>query len=64
MRRLDAELCARYCRSFDDLFRLDDARGVIELTEELLQPAGGLLFDGYRSDAPAGWRKSDSDRVL
>jgi nucleotidyltransferase-like protein len=56
LRRVDAGLCARYCRSFDRMFKLDDARDVIALTEELLRPAGGPLFDGYRSDAPAAWR--------
>ena len=55
--RLDREFAVRYCRSFDTLFRVDDAREVIALAEEMLRPAGGPLFDGYRSDAPAAWRK-------
>ena len=30
---------------------------VIALAEELLQADGGLLFDGYRLDAPPEWRQ-------
>ena len=57
LQRLDRDLCVRYCGSFDKLFRLGDAGEVIALAEELLRPAGGRLFDGYRSDAPAAWRR-------
>jgi hypothetical protein len=64
LRRADPSLCERYCRSFDRLFRGDDAREVIHLAEDLLQPAGGLLFEGYRSDAPPGWRKSAGDDAV
>lgn len=53
----DAALCVRYCRSFEDLFTKGDTRTVIELAEALLGPGGGLLFEGYRLDAPTEWRK-------
>jgi hypothetical protein len=43
--------------AFDDLFTRSDATAVIALAEQLLAPGGGLLFDGYRLDAPAAWRK-------
>jgi hypothetical protein len=33
-----------------------EAAKVIEMTEELLAPHGGFLFDGLRLDAPADWR--------
>jgi predicted nucleotidyltransferase len=56
LERADAALCGRYCRSFEDLFTRDDGRTVIALAEELLTQ-GGFLFDGYRLDAPAEWRK-------
>jgi predicted nucleotidyltransferase len=57
LKRTDADLCVRYGRSFEDLFSRGDARQVIALAEELLGPHGGLLFDGYKSDAPREWRK-------
>ena len=64
LRRADPVLCARYCRSFDSLFRSGGVREVIELTEDLLAPAGGFLFDGFRSDAPASWRKIAPDQAI
>ena len=56
--RADPELCGRYGASFATLFKDGDAADVIALAEELLRPAGGLLFDGYRAEAPPGWRRS------
>ena len=35
----------------------DQINPVVRLAEELLEPHGGLLFEGYRSDAPKGWRQ-------
>lgn len=58
LRRADAALCARYCASFDRLFRANEIGPVVRLAEELLQSSGGVLFEGYRSDAPASWRTS------
>ena len=46
----------RYCRAFESLFHHREVGPVIRLREELLEPQGGLLFDGYHSDAPASWR--------
>lgn len=56
LRRADAALYARYCASFDSLFRFNEIGPVLRLAEELLLSSGGLLFEGYRSDAPANWR--------
>jgi hypothetical protein len=61
LQRVDRELAVRYGRTFDTLFRLDDAGEAIALAEELLRPAGGPLFDGCRSDAPAAWRKQANE---
>ncbi len=55
--RTDPALGARFSRSFEELFTNGDARAVIALAEDLLAPDGGLLFDGYRLDAPSSWRK-------
>ena len=53
----DPDLAERYSRAFADLFERRDPAGAIALAEDLLGPAGGLLFDGYRLDAPAEWRR-------
>jgi hypothetical protein len=58
LHQVDPELCARYCQSFNTLFAQGETVEVIRLAEELLQPAGGPLFDGYRTDAPSAWRQA------
>ena len=57
LKKANPDLCLQYCDSFDDLFRAGRTEKVIALAEEILKPCGGLLFDGYRSDAPAASRK-------
>jgi predicted nucleotidyltransferase len=64
LHRVDPDLCARYGRSFDRLFEQSDPSEVIQLAEELLEAAGGLLFDGYRADAPPTWRQTPLDSRL
>jgi nucleotidyltransferase-like protein len=54
--RRDASLASRYAESFEALFRTGDGTLVIAIAEEILEPKGGLLFEGYRSEAPANWR--------
>jgi hypothetical protein len=58
LRQADPELCEKYCQDFSTLFTQGDAADVVRLAEELLRPAGGPLFDGYRADAPPAWRKA------
>lgn len=56
LQRADPALGTRYCRAFESLFQEGEVRHVVRLTEELLEARGGLLFDGYRADAPSSWR--------
>lgn len=64
LQQVDPGLRDRYCHSFDCLFALGDASDVVRLAEELLRMAGGPLFDGYRADAPAAWRKPQHDTAV
>jgi hypothetical protein len=57
LERADSDISLRYGESFETLFRCGDASAVIVFAEELLQTHGGLLFEGYRGDAPPEWRK-------
>ena len=57
LQQVDAALARRYSECFNTLFAQGDATDVLRLAEDLLRPAGGPLFDGYRSDAPAAWRR-------
>ncbi|HEX8249465.1 MAG TPA: nucleotidyltransferase domain-containing protein [Pyrinomonadaceae bacterium] len=57
LRKLNPDFQRRFCESFERLFVAGETEAVIKLTEELLAPHGGFLFDGLRLDAPADWRK-------
>lgn len=57
LRQTDAALCAAYCAAFEALFARGDSRAVIRLAEDFLRESGGPLFEGYRADAPATWRR-------
>jgi predicted nucleotidyltransferase len=54
--RVNAGLCERYCRSFENLFATGGVDAVIAVAEDMLQPDGGMLFEGFRLDAPPEWR--------
>ncbi len=54
-KKLDAALSTRWEEAFLDAWSGQRSK-LIQLTEEILHPHGGLLFDGYRQDAPGDWR--------
>lgn len=56
MREADPIFAERFISAFNKSFSGDSAE-VIQLTEELLSPFGGFLFDGYSLDAPSSFRK-------
>jgi predicted nucleotidyltransferase len=58
LKKADPEFEKRFCLAFEDLFVNGKSERVIELAEELLQSAGGFLFDGFKSDAPKAARKA------
>jgi hypothetical protein len=57
LRQTDADLCERYCKSFEELFVDGRTEKVIALAEELVKPKGGFLFDGHKLVAAADARK-------
>lgn len=52
LRRADAAFAEKFLRAFDALFAEKRAEPAAALVEEMLEPFGGLLFDGFRNDAP------------
>jgi Nucleotidyltransferase domain len=56
MKRTDPVFARKFGEAFDELFATGQSRRVIDLTEELLAPQGGLLFEGYRRETPIEWR--------
>lgn len=58
LKTADAEFCSRYCDGFEKLFADGQTEQIIVLAEEVLEPVGGFLFEGYKLDAPAENRKT------
>jgi hypothetical protein len=56
LRALDPELASLLEHGFERFFREGDRSDAIAAVERALEPFGGKLFEGYRSDAPAEWR--------
>ena len=57
---VDPEFHNRFADAFETAFTSDDATAVIRLCEDVLEPDGGFLFDGYTRDAPKEWRIHDA----
>jgi hypothetical protein len=54
--QLDASVAQRFETAFLNLYHGADTVSLLRLADEVLEPHGGRLFAGYRSDAPAEWR--------
>jgi hypothetical protein len=57
LRRMDTHVGNAYADAFAALFAHGSTEPVIQLAEGLLRDAGGPLFDGFRADAPASWKR-------
>ncbi len=53
LRRTDAAFAEKFLAAFDALFAEKRPEPAAALVEEMLEPFGGLLFDGFRKGAPA-----------
>jgi hypothetical protein len=44
--------------AFEAFFSTGDRTGVVHVLQQILEPFGGELFDGFRSDAPVSFRRA------
>lgn len=51
LRATDAAFAEKFLRAFEALFADKSPGPAVALVEELLEPFGGLLFEGFRNDA-------------
>ena len=54
--QLDESSSRQFETAFLDLYNGSNTGAVLCLSDKVLEPHGGRLFSGYRSDAPADWR--------
>jgi hypothetical protein len=52
LRRTDEDFAEKFLRAFDALFTEKRPGPAAALVEEMLEPFGGLLFEGFRKEAP------------
>ena len=60
LHKMDASIAMEFESAFLNLYNGSETRAVLRLADRLLEPHGGRLFAGYRSDAPAIWRNAYS----
>ncbi|MGD7045939.1 nucleotidyltransferase domain-containing protein [Jeotgalibacillus proteolyticus] len=53
LKRFDPGLAAELAGAFDLFFRNGEKEAIVELTERILNPYGGLLFDGFSIGKPS-----------
>lgn len=56
MKQIDPSMARRYADAFDQLFQHGLTGSVVSLSEEILAPFGGFLFDAYRREVSPNWR--------
>lgn len=54
--RANADLHDKFTAAFETFFRSGITSELIALAEELVEPFGGFVFDGYKREAPETWR--------
>lgn len=50
------DLAKEFNLSFENLFQTGDTTGLESLVKKILKPYGGLLWNGFRADAPKEWK--------
>lgn len=53
---IDPAFAERFLDSFEQVFTQNCTQQLFLLVEEILEPQGGFLFEGYTLDAPESWR--------
>jgi len=59
--QIDPSIADRFSAAFDSAFSTHDPAQVLELAQTILQPSGGFLFENFKLEAPANWRKALSE---
>lgn len=54
----NAEIAKQFCSVFK---QPHDTKKIIAFAEDILKPHGGLLWDGFKSEAPKAYRMSESE---
>ena len=58
------ELAEEWTAAFESLIQTGDSKAVETVVTKILEPYGGYLWDGFRSDAPADWKECNENKIL
>ncbi len=58
------ELAEEWGSAFESLVKTGDSTAVETVVTKILEPYGGYLWDGFRSDAPADWKLLEENKIL
>ncbi|PPE03412.1 GNAT family N-acetyltransferase [Holospora curviuscula] len=58
------ELAEEWTTAFESLVKTGDSKAVETVVTKILEPYGGYLWDGFRSDAPEEWKEFDEGKIL
>ena len=59
LKKQDYDLFSMYRDAFDDIFKHNHTQQLEKLVLKILEPYGGLLWEGYHAIAPKEWRRND-----
>jgi len=57
------EIASNWEKCFSALYETGNTEHLIAMIEELLEPEGGLIFDGYSQIAPKNWRYENDEKL-
>ncbi len=64
LKQENPELAEEWTTAFEGLVETGDAMAVETVVTKILEPHGGFLWAGFRSDAPADWKECDENQIL
>ncbi len=56
LNEMDTSIAQQFETAFRDLYNSSKTGPLLKLADKVLEPHGGRLFSGYRSNAPSDWR--------
>ncbi len=64
LKQENPELVEEWTAAFKVLVQTGDSTAVETVVTKILEPHGGYLWDGFRSDVPADWKVLDENKIL
>ncbi len=60
----NSELAEEWTAAFENMVKTGDATAVEAVVAKIVEPHGGFLWDGFKSDAPVEWKGLNENKIL